>query len=62
MIFIIYYNNTNFVKIGGATGEVKVIKLKPLEVCLFRWLKASGTGFAQADTGDCDVEILIIED
>lgn len=53
---------TNFVKIGGATGEVYVMKLKPGESCLFRWMKAAGTGFIQADTAACDVEILTIED
>ncbi len=52
---------TNFIKIRPGTGLADMLKLKPAESCVFRWM----TGiipFIIADTAACDVEILIIED
>ncbi len=52
---------TNFISIRPGTGLADMLKLKPSESCLFRW-EPGITPFWIADTGTCDVEILIIED
>lgn len=52
---------TNFVKFRPGTGLADMLKLKPLESCLFRWM-TSITPFCIADTAAVDIEILIIED
>ena len=53
---------TNFVEIRPATGAVDLIKLKPLEVAAFRFADGVTAPFAQANTADCEVEYIILED
>ena len=52
---------TNFVEVRPGTGIADLIKMKPLEVCLFR-ITPAATPWMIADTDPCDVEILIVED
>lgn len=51
---------TNFVTIRMGASGADVIKLKAGEVALFRL--AASTPHAIADTGTCNLEILILED
>lgn len=52
---------TNFIEVRPGTGTADLLKLKPGESALFR-ITLSMTPWLIADTGACDVEILIIED
>ncbi len=50
---------TNFIYIRPATGVANMCKLLPGEPCLFRL--AASAPYAQADTGICQLDYLLIE-
>lgn len=52
---------TNFVEVRPALGAADLMKLKPGESAVFRFTLSVVPAMI-ADTGACDVEILIIED
>ncbi len=52
---------TNFVNVGPAAGDAYLLKLKALEPAVFR-LQLSIVPVVKADTADCDMEVLILED
>lgn len=53
-------DGTNFVEIRSATGVADMIKMKAGEPALFRM--AAAVPFAQADTANVNLEMLLLED
>lgn len=59
-MFVKNMDGTNFVTIRAATGGANCVKLKAGEVALFR--HAGTAPFAIADTGNVNIEYLLISD
>ena len=57
---IINRDATNFVKVRPGTGAADLIKLKAGEPAMFR-MQATAP-FVIADTGNCVIEVMLIED
>ena len=54
-------STTNFVSIRQATGAADLVRLDPLDFCIFRLDDDATAPFWIADTAACEVEYLIIE-
>lgn len=51
----------NYINVGPAAADAYLIKLKPLEPAVFR-LNTSIVPVVKANSADCDMEVLILED
>ena len=59
-IYMKNMDDTNYIEVFGAVGETATIKLKAGEVALFRLSATAPT--VKADTANCQLDYLLIDD